>query len=101
MSRNAENSISIHARSADRNSWGTAIVLTVLCIAAPWHGGSRMNEYADRVISYRTSMSMVTEMLNLGIITEKEYSDISQMLIEEYGLDPQTIFKKPLDSNLV
>ena len=48
---------------------------------------------AEKIKAYRTVMSIIREMLNLGIITPKDYSIIDTKTAEKYGLNSSTIFR--------
>ncbi|MBO2517884.1 MAG: hypothetical protein CW338_11560 [Clostridiales bacterium] len=50
------------------------------------------NEYLNKVIAYRASMSMVKELFEKEIITFEDYKNVSKMLAEEHHLDKDTIF---------
>ena len=94
MSRNAERNRNIPAPAVEKNSWGTVIVFTALSSVMPTGGGSRMSEYIKAVTAFRASMALVREMLKRGIVSEKEYREISILLAQKHGLDPQTIFSE-------
>lgn len=56
-----------------------------------------MDEYRQRLISYRTAMSLAEGMLSEGIITEKDYDKIDRIIANKYGLSLGSICcRKPL-----
>lgn len=54
-------------------------------------------EYRDRLLAYRTSMSLAAEMLSEGILTAKEYDQIDRIIAKKYGLSLGSLYcRKPL-----
>lgn len=54
-------------------------------------------EYRDRLLAYRTSMSLAAEMLSEGILTEKEYDKIDRIIAKKYSLSLGSLYcRKPL-----
>lgn len=49
---------------------------------------------ANRIIRYRTAISISKEMLRHGIITRDDYGVICTSLAKENGLDLSTIFSE-------
>jgi hypothetical protein len=47
---------------------------------------------SEKIIAYRTAVSIVKSMLVQGIISAEEYHKIDTMLAEKYGLSSCTIF---------
>lgn len=47
----------------------------------------------DMVQAYRSTMSVVTEMLMKGIITEEEYAIIDTMVASRHGLSSSTLYR--------
>ncbi len=45
-----------------------------------------MDDYFDRLISYRISMTMADEMLSQGIILPEDHRRIDEIMTEKYGL---------------
>lgn len=43
-------------------------------------------EYRGRLASYRTTMSLASEMLSGGIITTRDYNKIDRIIARKYGL---------------
>ena len=57
-------------------------------------------EYQERLVAYRTTMSLAEGMLSEGIITEKEYGKIDRMVANLKGLSLSSICcRKPLISS--
>lgn len=55
------------------------------------------DEKRERLVAYRSSMSLATSMLTQGIISEKEYSQIDRIIAEKYDLSLDSICcRKPL-----
>ena len=48
---------------------------------------------SEKIIAYRTAVSIVKSMLVQGIISAEEYRKIDTMLAEKYGLSSCTIFR--------
>ncbi len=46
----------------------------------------------ERVIAYRTTMSVVKEMYRKSVIFEEEYIKIDKIIAKIHGLDSSTIF---------
>ena len=44
-------------------------------------------DYRERLVSYRMTMSLVSEMLSDGLISEKEYARIDRIIASSRGLD--------------
>ncbi len=54
-------------------------------------------DYRDRLVAYRTTMSLAESMLLDGIITEKDYGKIDRITAKKYGLSLSSICcRKPL-----
>ena len=54
-------------------------------------------EYYERLVSYRTAMSLAEGMLFRGIITERDYTVIDRKIASKYGLSLSSICcQKPL-----
>lgn len=51
-----------------------------------------MDEYIERLIAYRTAMSVAKAMLKQDIITEKEYGVIDTIMSKKYGISLSSIF---------
>lgn len=49
------------------------------------------HDLRERVIAYRTTMSMVKGMLLDGVITEEEYRKIDTIMTNRYGLSSCTM----------
>jgi len=47
----------------------------------------------DKIIAYRTAMSLAKSMLDKGIITEGNYAKIDTIMTKKYGLSSSTIFR--------
>ncbi len=45
------------------------------------------DDYKTRLLSYRTTMSLATEMLFQGIITAKDYNQIDRIIAKSRGLN--------------
>ena len=52
----------------------------------------------SNVFGYKIAMALANEMLNQGIITEKDYGKIDTIMAKKYGLNSYSIFrdKKPI-----
>lgn len=55
-------------------------------------GGRTMDEYTEKVKAYRLAMSMAKAMLQRGIISDKDYKEISARMAEKYGISLSSIF---------
>ena len=44
-------------------------------------------DYRERLLSYRASMSLASEMLSQGVITAREYARIDRIIAKSRGLD--------------
>ena len=56
------------------------------------------DEIYNRKLSYRNAMALAQEMLDNGIINEKDYAEIDTIMAERYALTSSTIFfRKPLN----
>ena len=44
-------------------------------------------DYRERLLSYRASMSLASEMLSQGVITAREYAKIDRIIAKSRGLD--------------
>ena len=53
-----------------------------------------MGDMQDRVMAYRTAMSLAKEMLNRGIICQEEYAVIDTIMAKKYGLSSCTIWRE-------
>lgn len=54
-------------------------------------------DFMERLVAYRTSMSLAEAMLSDGIITAKEYGKIDRIIANKYGLSLGSIWcRKPL-----
>ena len=54
-------------------------------------------EYKERLIAYRTTMSLAESMLLQGIINERDYGKIDRIIARKYGLSLGSICcRKPL-----
>lgn len=54
-------------------------------------------DYKERLIAYRTTMSLANGMLLEGIITEKDYAQIDRIIAKRKGLSLGSICcRKPL-----
>ncbi len=51
-----------------------------------------MDDYQERIVSYRLSLGMAQSMLKRGIISEKDYEEIRRFLAGKYGIDLSSIF---------
>lgn len=47
----------------------------------------------EKVLAFRTAMSVVKSMLSAGIIDHDDYAAIETVLAEKYGLTSSTIFR--------
>lgn len=47
---------------------------------------------SEKVIGFRTAMSLVKEMLENGMISDADYRVICPVLAQKYGLNLSTIF---------
>ena len=45
-----------------------------------------MAEYKERLVAYRTTMSLAAGMLSEGIISEKDYGKIDRIVAKNHGL---------------
>jgi len=50
-------------------------------------------ELSEKVIAFRTAMSVVKSMLVSGIICAADYTEIESELTKYYGLSSSTIFR--------
>ena len=50
-------------------------------------------ELRNRIIQYRTAMSIIKEMLREGIIDEEDYRQMDSIIAEKCGLKSTTIFR--------
>ena len=50
-------------------------------------------ELNEKVIAFRTAMSVMKSMLKSGVITDAEYAQIQAIIAENYGLSSSTIFR--------
>ena len=50
-----------------------------------------MTDYDRRMADYRTAMSLAADMLERGIITEKDYAQIDRIIAKKYGLSLDSI----------
>ena len=55
-------------------------------------GERKMDEYIERLIAYRTAMSVAKAMMKQGIISEKEYGTIDTIIAKKYGISLSSIF---------
>jgi len=46
-----------------------------------------------QIVQYRLTMSMAREMVNRGLISEKEYAIIDTIMTKKYGVTSCTIFR--------
>lgn len=54
-------------------------------------------DYREKLVAYRTSMSLAENMLFQGIITETDYGKIDRIIAKKYGLSLCSIYcRKPL-----
>lgn len=49
------------------------------------------NDYMNRLVCYRTTMSLAEGMLSQGIITAREYDKIDRIIAKKYGLSLSSI----------
>jgi len=61
-----------------------------------------MNEYLERLLAYRSTMSLAREMLALGFLTETDYGIVDAKIAEKYQLSLSDIcLRNPLiDSDI-
>ena len=50
-----------------------------------------MAKYKERLVAYRTTMSLALGMLSEGIITEKDYAKIDRIVAKNHGLSLSSI----------
>lgn len=51
-----------------------------------------MDEYTEKVKAYRLAMSLAETMRKRGIISDKDYKEISARMAEKYGISLSSIF---------
>ena len=51
-----------------------------------------MDEYSERIASYRLAMSMAETMRKRGIISDRDYTIIRTLMAEKYGISLGSIF---------
>ena len=51
------------------------------------------DELFERIVMYKATMSLVKSMLNQGLITEEEYSEIDRLFACKYGLDLSVLYR--------
>ena len=70
------------------------ILLCCLFCKRPPEGGKGMTDaLREKVLAFRTAMSVVKSMLSAGIIDHDDYAAIETVLAEKYGLTSSTIFR--------
>lgn len=52
-----------------------------------------MDEYRQHLIAYQTTMSIVRQMLDRGIITEEEYHKIDTIIAKRHSISLCSIFR--------
>ena len=52
-----------------------------------------MDEYRQHLIAYQTTMSIVRQMLDRGIITEEEYHKIDTIIAERHSISLCSIYR--------
>lgn len=50
-------------------------------------------EMYEKILDYRTAMSVIYDLYKKGIITAKEYDRIDTIMTKKYGLSSDTIFQ--------
>lgn len=57
-------------------------------------GGSAVtDELRNKILAFRTAVTLVRSMLVEGIIDSGEFAEIETLLAEKYGLSSSTIFR--------
>lgn len=51
-------------------------------------------EYLNSIYAYSLSMNIAKEMLNRGIISEKDYSKIDKIMAKKYGINSCSLFRE-------
>ena len=89
--------IAISASDVENNS--SPIVRqanTALSHVLPQLGGRRpemTEELRNKIIQYRTAMSIIKGMLHEGIIDDEDYRQMDSIIAEKCGLKSTTIFR--------
>lgn len=52
-----------------------------------------MSNYYDQVLCYKTIIKVAAEMLEQGIIFEKEFTKFEQKIAEKYGIKSDSLFR--------
>lgn len=65
----------------------------MLCGCPPGSEQEMTKELNEKVIAFRTAMSVMKSMLKSGVITDAEYAQIEAIIAENYGLSSSTIFR--------
>ena len=52
-----------------------------------------MDEYRQHLIAYQTTMSIVRQMLDRGIITEEEYHKIDTIIAKRHSISLCSIYR--------
>lgn len=70
------------------------LLLCCLFCKRPTEGGKGMTDaLREKVLAFRTAMSVVKSMLSAGIIDHDDYVAIETVLAEKYDLTSSTIFR--------
>ena len=56
-------------------------------------GRRQMDEHRQHLIAYQTTMSIVRELLERGVITEGEYHKIDTIIAERHSISLCSIFR--------
>ena len=71
----------------------TQSVCTVQGSALRRRGGKEVSNYYEQVLCYKTIIKVATEMLEQGIIFEKEFTEFEQKMAEKYGIKSDSLFR--------
>lgn len=52
-----------------------------------------MINYYEQVLRYKTTIKTAAEMLEQGIISEKEFAEFEQEIAEKYGIKSGSLFR--------
>lgn len=52
-----------------------------------------MSNYYEQVLRYKTTLKVVVEMLEQGVISEKEFAEFEQEIAEKYGIKSDSLFR--------
>ena len=71
----------------------TQSVCTVQGSALRRRGGKEVSNYYEQVLCYKTIVKVASEMLEQGIIFEKEFTEFEQKIAEKYGIKSDSLFR--------